>query len=143
MSENSEQKGYDGSCLCGQVRYRLTGWMGLFQYCHCSRCRKASGSAHSASLFVRPDDFQWLAGETLLSRYEIPGAAHFASVFCSCCGASMPWLTNSGKAVVVTAGTLDDLPPLQPTQSIFWDSRAPWYIDVGALPKHAGMPPRK
>jgi hypothetical protein len=132
----------EGSCLCGQVRYRLSGYMGIFQYCHCSRCRKVSGSAHSASLFVRPEDFQWLSGETLLSRYELADARHFASVFCSGCGSSMPWRTQSGKAVVVTAGTLDDLPPLLPTQSIYWASRAPWYIEIDRLPRHEQMPLR-
>ena len=53
----------NGSCLCTKVSYQITGNMGVFQYCHCSRCRKFTGSAHAANMFVSPDDFSWLSGE--------------------------------------------------------------------------------
>jgi hypothetical protein len=52
-----------GSCLCGSVHYEFTGNMGIFQYCHCSRCRKVTGSAHAANLFVAPEQFHWVQGE--------------------------------------------------------------------------------
>ena len=42
----------EGKCLCGNVRYRITGPILNFQYCHCSRCRKFTGSAHAANVFT-------------------------------------------------------------------------------------------
>ena len=129
-----------GSCLCGEVSYELSGNMGIFQYCHCSRCRKFSGSAHSASLFVIPDQFKWLSGAELVGRYEPADSKHFATSFCKKCGSSLPWLTKTGKAIVIPAGTLNDDPGIRPTQNLFCDSGASWYVESSALPKHAEMP---
>lgn len=131
-----------GSCLCGAIRYEIAGNLGLFQYCHCSRCRKFTGSAHSANLLVRPDQFRWLAGEDSLGRYEPPDSRHFATVFCRGCGCSLPWLAKTGRAVVVPAGTLDTHPGIQPMQNVFWGSRADWYVAASELPCHEALPPK-
>ena len=49
-----------GSCLCGEVQYQVVGNLGIFQYCHCSRCQKFTGSAHAANLFVADTHFHAL-----------------------------------------------------------------------------------
>ena len=116
-----------GRCLCKKVSYAIQGHLGIFQYCHCSRCRKVTGSAFAANLLVSPADFQWIDGEEFVGRYECEDARHFAASFCKQCGSSLPWLGKSGQAVVVPAGTLDDDPEIRPFQNIFWGSRAVWY----------------
>lgn len=131
-----------GSCLCGKVGYALGGHMGLFQYCHCSRCRKFTGGAFAASLFVAPGDFRWLRGADLVGRYEIEEAAHYATQFCTHCGSSLPWLSKSGRAVIVPAGTLDDDPGIRPSQNLYAASGACWYESPDALPTFDEMPPR-
>jgi hypothetical protein len=123
--------------LCGEVAYEIHPPFLFFQYCHCSRCRKSSGSAHGASLFLKRDQFGWTRGEAVVKRYELPGAQYFCTGFCPICGASMPWVSRNGKYVLVPAGTLDDDPGVQPQRSIFWESRAPWYVEVGTLPTFA------
>lgn len=132
-----------GSCLCGKVTYQIKGPFRIFQYCHCSRCRKFTGSAHSAHLFVPPARFRWLTGEELLGRFEHPEAKYFATTFCKNCGSSLPWLVQGGKNVVVTAGTLDEDPGIKPQQNVFCDSAAPWYEESGALLKFSELPDRK
>ena len=94
-----------GSCLCAKVSYEITGNMGVFQYCHCSRCRKFTGSAHASNLFVAPGDFSWLSGEELVGRYDPADTKYFATCFCKNCGSSLPWLSKSEKVVVIPAGT--------------------------------------
>jgi hypothetical protein len=42
-----------GSCLCGAVSFEVSGAFDSFFLCHCSRCRKDTGSAHAANLFWR------------------------------------------------------------------------------------------
>ena len=96
-----------GRCLCKKVSYAIQGHLGIFQYCHCSRCRKVTGSAFAANLLVSPADFQWIDGEEFVGRYECEDARHFAASFCKQCGSSLPWLGKSGQAVVVPAGSLD------------------------------------
>ena len=139
MSDNR----VSGSCFCGKVNYEITGNMGIFQYCHCSRCRKFTGSGHAANLFVSPDDFRWLSGEDSVGTYNPENTKYFATAFCKTCGSSLPWLSKSGHVVIVPAGTLDEDPGIKPTHNIFSGSRPAWYIDAGSLPDHEEMPSRK
>jgi hypothetical protein len=129
-----------GSCLCGKVHYEITPPFKIFQYCHCSRCQKFSGSAFTPNLFVPPSQFQWLEGEDFVGRYELPEARYFATSFCKQCGSSLPWAVQGGQNIVVPVGTLDEDPEIQPQQNLFCGSRASWYISPADLPEHEGMP---
>ena len=132
-----------GSCLCQAVRYQISGDIGIFQNCHCSRCRKFTGSAYAANLFVYPDAFEWLEGEDSVGRYDPVDTKYFATCFCKICGSSLPWLSKSNKVVVIPAGTLDGDPVTRPMQKIFYGSKAPWDNGHDPLPTYDEMPPRK
>ena len=132
-----------GSCLCGAVRYEIDDNLGIFQYCHCSRCRKFTGSAFASNLMVKPEHFRWLQGEESVGTYDLKEAKYFATAFCRICGSSLPWHSKSGKAVIVPAGTLDESPDIKPTKNIFCGSRGDWYVEPDALPQHDEMPPRR
>lgn len=125
---------YRGSCLCGGVAYAIEPPFLFFHYCHCSRCRKNSGSAHSANIFLKLEQFQWTRGADLVRRYELPEAEHLCTGFCATCGSSLPWLSRNGRYVLVPAGGLDDAPVERPERNIYWKYRAPWYEDVSTLP---------
>ena len=132
-----------GSCFCKNVSYEISGNMGVFQYCHCSRCQKVTGSAHAANLFVAPDDFKWLSGEDSVGRYDPPETKYFATAFCKNCGSPLPWLSKSGQVVIVPAGSLDGDPGIRPAYNIFCGSRSAWYTEASSLPEHEDMLPRK
>jgi len=132
-----------GSCLCQAVSYQFHGPEYVFQYCHCSRCRKFTGSAHASNIIVNPKQFEWLSGEDQVGRFEHPEARHFATCFCNICGSSLPWMAQSGGAVIIPAGTLDEDPHIQPSQHIYWKDRAPWRKAVEELPQHDELQPRK
>lgn len=129
-----------GSCLCGTVTFAVDPPFGKMVHCHCSRCRKGTGTGHATNLFAGPDQIHWLSGEDAISRYELPTAKRFGKWFCSRCGSPLPRVTRDGKALVIPAGSLDEVPPVAPTGRIFWDSRAPWSCSEGGLPTHAGYP---
>ena len=139
MSENN-RSGKKGSCLCGQVTYEITDNLGIFQYCHCSRCRKFTGSAYASNLFVSPDQFRWTNGESFVGTYAPKEVKHFATAFCKNCGSSLPWHSKTGKVVVIPAGTLDEHPGIEPFQNIFCGSKAEWYKAPGELPEHDELP---
>lgn len=61
-----------GSCLCGGVRFEIERAEGPFELCHCSRCRKVSGSAYLTWLGVRREEFRFLHGVDLIKTYERP-----------------------------------------------------------------------
>ena len=139
MSDNP----VSGSCLCRRVGYEISGNLGIFQYCNCSRCRKFTGSAFASNLLVAPEDFRWTGGEEHVGRFELAEARHFATAFCTHCGSSLPWLAQSGRAVVVPAGTLDGDPGIRPFQNLYCASRAVWYTEPASLPEYDEMPSRR
>ena len=132
-----------GSCLCGEVTYQFIGPTKVFQYCHCARCRKITGSAHASNIIIDPANFEWLSGEKLVGRFELVEAKHFASSFCTQCGSSLPWLTQSAKAVIVPAGTLDDDPKVKPIHNIYYADKACWYENADDLIKYDALPVKK
>ena len=117
-----------GSCLCGSVRFEVTPPFAAFRYCHCSRCQKASGAAHAANGFVPVSQFKWLAGESLVRRFDLPGAKRFAVSFCTQCGTRVPHNINTTENMLIPAGVLDSDPAARPSSSIFWKSKAAWYV---------------
>lgn len=132
-----------GSCLCGDISYQFVGPTKVFQYCHCTRCQKITGSAHAANIIIDPSQFKWLTGEKSVGRFELPEAKYFASSFCSKCGSSLPWLTKNAKAMIVPAGTLDDDPKVKPSHNIYYADKACWYDDVNNLVKYDALPIKK
>jgi hypothetical protein len=135
-----EKTAIRGSCLCGAVAFEIRTPFVFFHYCHCSRCRKRSGSVHSANILVKAEQFAWTRGEAEARRYELPTAAYFSTGFCGVCGSALPWRTRNGKGFLVPAGALDDDPGIKPTRNIFWDSRAPWYAPASDLPMFSEEP---
>ncbi len=129
-----------GSCLCGKITFQFVGPIKVFQYCHCSRCQKVTGSAHASNIIIDPEQFTWLRGEELLGRFELPNTRHFATTFCKNCGSYLPWLTQSGKAFVIPAGSLDDDPGVRPIHNIFCADKASWYKTVDSLIKYQALP---
>ncbi len=124
-----------GSCLCGSVRFEIVPPSTGFRYCHCSRCRKVTGAAHAANLFLPESQFKWLAGESLVRRFDLPGAKRFAVSFCTQCGTRVPHRIAGTENVLIPAGVLDSIPDLRPEGSIFWGSKAAWFIETTELPK--------
>jgi hypothetical protein len=123
-----------GSCLCGATAYEARLPVTKFVNCYCSRCRKASGSAHTANAYVSPEGFQWTRGGNLVVRYDLPTAKSFATSFCSKCGSPMPHPTRSGREMIIPAGSLDDDPQAKPAANLHWTSRAPWVSETSDLP---------
>ena len=130
----SEVERIEGGCLCGATRYRAVGPWVRFVHCHCSRCRRATGTGHATNLFAAPDNLEWLAGEANVERYDLPSAESFAVCFCRACGSPLPHLTRSGSAWVIPAGSLDREPSVVPSARIFWSSRAVWSCCGEELP---------
>lgn len=129
-----------GSCLCGSVRYQISGNEGRFWHCHCSRCRKATGTGHASNVLLVPRSVDWIAGKDLLKVYKVPDARRFAAVFCSVCGSLMPRVAPDMSIAVVPAGTLDNDPEIRPEARIFQGSKAPWSCDDVEVPGYDTYP---
>ncbi len=113
--------------MCGQVSWTVKGPFDAFHLCHCSRCRKDTGSAHAANIFTRPENITWLSGQDLIKRYDLPEARLYSTCFCTHCGSTVPYVSRSGAVLIIPAGSLDDDPGIGPQDNIFWTDRAVWY----------------
>lgn len=126
-----------GSCLCGAVRFRIDGGVEHFFLCHCTRCRKNSGSAHSANLFSTTARLEWLAGADLVTFFQLPKTRH-QRAFCSRCGSAMP-VAQEGF-LTIPAGALDTEVSLRPEAHICTASRAGWDDALHEIPCLDGLP---
>lgn len=130
-----------GTCVCGAVEFEVRPPYRFFQYCHCSRCRKRSGSIHAANLAVMADQLTFVRGGEHVRRFELAGAKSWSNAFCGACGSALPWPTRNGKAWIVPAGGLDEPPDSPPTRNIHYGSRATWHVDAASLPTFDAEPP--
>src|ERR1700704_4781046 len=123
-----------GACLCGLVKFEVDLPFIKFVKCHCSRCRKATGSAFAANAYVLPQAFRWLSGQDHVMRFDFPLARSFSTSFCRKCGSPLPHATRSGREVIIPAGTLLNDPGASSTIDSCWQSRARWLSDAINLP---------
>lgn len=123
-----------GGCLCGAVRYQISGepvWAGN---CHCSLCRRSSGAPYMSWLVVPTVTFSLIQGEVAL--YASSDRAQRGR--CPTCGTQLVFKRNSApERTVVTIASLDDPGAVRPQEHIFWDDRVPGLIGMDDLPKHA------
>ncbi len=127
-----------GSCLCGAVRFEITGPPLWLSYCHCGRCRKVGGMAN---LSVRAEHFRWLEGAELVTRYQPEPPFELVRCFCSRCGSYLGEPDTSDAGFPVAASALDDDPGVRPILHERTADKAPWYEILDGLPQHEGAPP--
>lgn len=126
-----------GSCLCGGVRFEFLLASGPFELCHCSRCRKVSGSAYVAGLLVDGKDFRLVEGKDLVRIFKAPiidAPPAYQQCFCSRCGCPVPNPTHGGSWFV-PAGALDDDPKVKPDKHIYVEFKAAWDTITDNLPQ--------
>jgi hypothetical protein len=126
-----------GQCSCGLVRYELADAFQYAAYCHCSRCRRATGSAFKPFGGIERAKFAVSHGEGLLKQIGEPNA-HDAR--CAACGSLLFSVVRDGQYVHVALGTLNDDPALKPTDHIYVGSKASWHTITDNLPQHRELP---
>jgi len=128
----------EGSCLCGGVKFVVDGRLTPLQYCHCTRCRKASGSAFAAAVAAKTADFRWVAGADLVEVFSAPiieSPPAYRSAFCRRCGSVMPICDPDRPFVILPAGSLDRHPEITPLRHIFVGRKVPWFEIRDGLPQ--------
>jgi len=130
-----------GGCLCGGVRYEIHGPFLRAGHCHCSRCRRHSGTAVCTQGRVRREDFRLVRGAELVRAYRPEGGA--VKAFCSACGSSLfggSW--PDGPEVSIRLGSVDGDPEIRPQYHTFVGSKAVWDTICDGLPQHEGALPK-
>ena len=127
-----------GECLCGTVQFEFDDTSSKLYHCHCSLCRKQSGSSSNAALVIPTDSLHWLGGREHVSSYVKPTG--FRSDFCSTCGSPVPNPIGASQYSWVPAGLLNPNYQFKIGAHVFVGSRAPWDTIFSPGPQYETMP---
>ncbi len=123
-----------GSCLCGGVQYEIDGELGSIAMCHCSMCRKASGSAFATNASVERRAFRLLSGADLIQKYQ--SSPNRQRCFCRVCGSPVyADVVGMPDHIRIRLGLLDDDPGVRPRYNYAVNFKAPWFEICDHLPQ--------
>jgi hypothetical protein len=134
-SAKSNARILGGECFCRAVNYAVPDAFEYAVNCHCSGCRRTTGSAFKPVAGIARDRFSVTRGEDNLL---IHGGAINHDAHCRHCGSLLYSLVRDGAFVHVAMGTLVDSPSIRPTAHIFVGSKAPWFSITDDLPQYEG-----
>ena len=122
----------DGGCLCGAIRYRVTGVPLAQSRCHCRTCRLAVGSAGVAWVIVERKDFTMLIGT--LSRFT--SSPTVIRTFCPVCGTSIGYEPSDAPSQIeITTATFDYPERFPPRREVWVSERVSWHaLDPSLMP---------
>lgn len=127
----NDEATHTGGCLCGAVRYRVSGPLLDVVACHCSQCRRTSG--HYAAMTNVPEERLHLERAEALAWYRSSASAERG--FCARCGSNLFWRPSGGAYVAITAGTLDAPTHLTITEHIFVADKSDYYDITDGKPQ--------
>ena len=127
-----------GGCLCGGVKYQVSGTPQFAANCHCSMCRRQTGSAYLPAVGFDKNEFKFTKGENLVSKYSSsPGGERW---FCRECGSALGGASKDQPMVFINMGTMEGDPGIKPQMHVFVGSKAPWDEITDKLPQHKEFP---
>ncbi len=124
----STNESFEGRCTCGAVRYRLTSAPMFVQSCHCSWCRRESGTAFALNAIIEADRVVLIAGEP--ERVDTPSNSGKGQKYFRCPTCKIALWSNYGGAGdrlrFVRVGTLEHPENFPPDMHIFTAYKLPW-----------------
>lgn len=124
---------HDGGCLCGRVRYSVSGEPESSDICHCVSCRLTTGAQSVAWLTFPVGSFTFVSGEPVEYRSS-PGVTR---TFCGGCGTSLTYRQDDAPGTVdVTTATLDQPEAFPPTYRVWIEDKVGWESANDGLPRY-------
>ena len=130
---NASARMLAGKCLCGAVHYQVSDQFIYAANCHCSNCRRTTGSAIKPFAGIAREKLRVTTGDDHLKRF---GDEEGHNAHCEACGSLLYSVVRDGAFVHVPMGTLIDDPSIRPTVHIFVGSKAPWFRITDDLPQY-------
>ncbi len=129
-----------GSCLCGQVSFEISAAIRNARYCHCSKCRKFSGTAYAAWGLVRSEEFKLTSPSVSVAKYNSGGGAR---VFCANCGSPL-WFEPENMPAFrgIPLGVIDAGEVAPPEMHVWTKSMVSWVSLPKDVPHHETHPQR-
>lgn len=126
-----------GGCLCGAIRYEIDHDIGDVIVCHCSDCRRASGSGASHNVPVPTDAITFTKGKPKTFEKTVDSGRKLKRHFCPECGSNLFTERDSTPHMrIVKVGALDDASGLKIGMHIWTSSALPWMERDESVPNH-------
>ena len=123
------------SAFAETVHYEVADAFLYAANCHCSNCRRTTGSAFKPFAGIERDKLVVTKGEGNLMIF---GETNANNTHCKVCGSLLYSVVRDGAFVHVAMGTLVDDPTIRPSAHIFVGSKAPWFTITDDLPQYEG-----
>ena len=121
----------NGSCLCGEILYRLNSRILNVVNCHCDFCRSHVGSAFSTYAVARFKSLEIIKGQDKINSYQInTGKKHF----CSVCGTPLFNLNSKYPgACMLYLGSLENSRDIKPSVNFWCESKLKWVDEISSI----------
>lgn len=116
-----------GACNCGAVSFAVDAELGDVFMCHCSICRRYTGTGNIAVLIVAKTALRWLSGEDHIRRWDKPGV-DWQACFCSTCGSPLPGDNDSERMFIPAGLIIEGADDLRVAHHIWTGSKAGWDV---------------
>jgi hypothetical protein len=116
----------EGGCLCGDVRYKITGDAVMQFFCYCSDCQTVSGAAGYAVYGIPIGSVQVTKGTSVKFDREADSGRINSRHFCGVCGTRLWAQLDELGLASINALTLDDKTLFIPTQNHLPGSAPNW-----------------
>jgi hypothetical protein len=130
VTPTSSERSLAGKCQCGAVQYAVADQFLYAANCHCSDCRRATGSAFKPFAGIEQNKLSLTNENDQLLTF---GDEKGHDAHCRLCGSLLYSLVRDGTFVHVAMGTLVGDPTIRPTHHIFVGSKAPWFTITDSL----------
>ena len=110
---------FSGGCLCGEVRYEVSGEVLRTLNCHCDDCRKNTGAAFVTNIFINRADLTISQGKVRVFEHVSDAGNPKIKEFCPNCGSQLFGATRGRDTITVKAGSIDDADFVQPEANVF------------------------
>lgn len=121
-----------GRCLCGAVKFSITGEPNWVLHCHCESCRRATSSPMTTWVSVPNAHFHLEEGEPKFFQSS-PGATRS---FCPDCGSPLSFAHERWSGEIhLYAASFDDPDSFAPDRHVFFGERIGWMDVHDALPR--------
>jgi len=132
----------EGRCLCGDVQIKISGEISEIIHCHCSLCRKNSGTAYATNGFVNKAEFEITKGDDKLSTFSIKLGRY--RHFCTQCGSPVYSSNDDDPTRIrLRLGIVDSAIETRPISHNFVSSKANWEELDAELPRYDGLEPSR
>ncbi len=139
----TDKQTHAGGCLCGEMRYEVSGASIWRAICYCESCTRAAGAPATAWAGFDKSKFRLLKGRIEIHESS-PGVLRG---FCRHCGTSLTYQKNPKVLegalddVYVLTRTLDDPSAYPPDEHVHYGERVSWFNVDDELPHYDEVSP--